>query len=1387
MNDVDSLLPQPQFNKIGKCGILQNYQEKLSTKYQAIIIELEARIQSIVSETNDFLSKSIQNYQKEKEIIRQQQETMIENLPTTDDEFEEIKQNIEINSNKLIDDAVILREECIKKYNESFSELQPIISDSFQSCEDYRMQLPDALIEKLPYIVKRLNKQYLINKKELIERLYLNEIEAREKFEEISNRVDECKENWSNHRVETLVSDAKIKLDYKYPIDFGTIYEAFQKDEQKFIQCFKKNLESIQMLTPPEKFDKENLDTWNRENSEVLQLHTNFIDQFKMKIEDKLHERETVNDELIEDIRDKLLKIRTEEETTEQISWLLPISNLTKKVNTEFLRRLNAYWDNRIESLNGIFIQLYEFYSKLIESYEGFLSSSKDDQVKCKEIIHQFQQETKEKVEELEAKIAANTETINNSVDEKEISNLVQNCQDCLTSIEDQYREFYTKSISFLDERPEVINQFYETRENELLEQLKMNKTSIRQPTGTNNDKGQKDKAKKKENRRLPKAKEKKPLTDEFTFTIENFAIYNENENLELIPEIPAYEDKSLEELQSPTTKKGATKGKKPATRASKRATTATKKSPKKGAKTMKEEPEELEMPELSLFEMVPTINNQLSIEIYIPLNEEVHQYINPLRERVFSELQKNYEAIIQYSQYEDIRSRLAGELNERLRVEAPRLANLELNVGTARLSQLEKTKRDIELHFRQTVTNFNNEYISITKKIDGRTQKLEKDCEKLRKFIDLLGEQKVSRSFNQLQAQFKLEEKKFNQELKEMNDIQNKDIDQMISNYKFVNEKFDQTISTYSEEEKEYCKSMEEKMNAQVEPLFENIKQKVKDDNDKVILQRDSISAEFEEMLPIHKSDIVFSENLIENVKLSKQKYESLLFKNRQAETEVQSAIEKLKEVLSQETAAVDTQKSLNSISSDLNSQSEMKITKQFESLDLVRLLIVKRSMYLGILKSQISSEPILVNIDFSPNDSEETEQTSKKKTSKSKPKTSKKSTKSKNKDSQEIIISIPSSVKDQINQVGESLLDDVKQIATPYYNSLKKRTLGITRTELIPEDLDKCIEKVKNEWSEIIADSNSIISQSSEIVIHQMNESIQVARQAITKIYQSLLSYFLNSAELNEKTLSLNFEKEMQDLLIQRNALKEQLVPNLADSNKEDEFVELMKKENERELEEKKTIDSYVDKITESESQLTRSFLTQLPIVTQYLLDIFDRFVLAEDLREVKLEKAERVSMKQMLLNMKKREESDGTFDENRKAFKKRQWPLLDTAGLQQNMEFITSVPNPRSLDTSSKKGNGKKVPNAFLALKKIQQAFVETVEPPKIEPLESLDTGLSRGAIVEQEKCYEAYQSNYTDRFELYKQKIEEARDRTTQLNQNWRVCSLKLNPNYIFEPI
>lgn len=305
-------------------------------------------------------------------------------------------------------------------------------------------------------------------------------------------------------------------------------------------------------------------------------------------------------------------------------------------------------------------------------------------------------------------------------------------------------------------------------------------------------------------------------------------------------------------------------------------------------------------------------------------------------------------------------------------------------------------------------------------------------------------------------------------------------------------------------------------------------------------------------------------------------------------------------------------------------------------------------------------------------------------------------------------------------------------------------------------------------------------------------MNDSIKVARLAVTEIYQNVLSHFLNTAVANNKNLLSTFQSELKKFSQQRESLRKRLVPNLSDVNHEQQFVDLMKEEIEREIQEKKLIDTFSDNITETENNNMKHFLMHLPNITRYLLQLFDNFVMKEDLENVQLEHVERISMKQMLLNRKRNQEGIEPFDENRPAFRRRKWPQL--SAVMEPMDFMTAVPNPRvnmnaqsisNLSETRDPGDGSKKVTKRAApgvTKKLDGSDVE-----KLDQLESLDTGLSRGAIVEQEKCYEEYQKDLAERIDSCRAAIDDSRNDTQLLNQNWRVCSLKLKPNYIFEPI
>ena len=1401
MNDVASLQASAQIQHSAVRGVLHGYQDRLADRHQQIIFKLEACANSIASEAAEFIQRSISTYQNEHDSFAQEKEQLFEDLISVDADHEMVKQRIIEGSQTLVDMALQLRQECFSKYDSSFLELKPMIEESFQQCEEFRMLLPESLIEKLPFTVKRLNRQYLINKKELTEKLFINEIASREEYDQTIQMVEEKEEIWRANKLEQLNNDTKLKLDYKYPIDYGTIFEDFERDEQKFIKCYDHAFTNFKLLFPPEKFDREDFADWYKDALEIIDLQQNFINKFKKLIEEKIQEREEVNNNIIEDMKSQISQWKTEEEVTKIIAWLLPIKNLTTKVNTEFMNRLGRYWDNRINALRQIFNKINEFMTKVLDSYYGLPESVESENQKCKEKLDQYDKELQDKLANLEDQINTEVEKINGAVNEQEIQQLVENCKKNFNQIEEEYRAFYSKSISTLDEQPITITEFYDDREEELLESFKLLKTyasdddprKIARETRNDPKKNQKVDPKKSGRRGSPsrstrastrntsrmatakrggkndtkkgnQQKEKRvPLPDGYNFQIEESTKYEEFETLELIDPVPDFPDEPEEEIIETKGRRGSARGKSPPRKSPPKKPPPKKAPAKKGKKPIEPEPEELEMPEIKLFDMIPIINEKPAITIFIPLNDEVADFVNPLRKAVFSEFNRYYSNAMKEAEFTALRNKLVEQLNTRLRDHSPRVGNLTLNIGQARLTKLQNTKKFIENHFRQTAANINSEFKTILSHIQEKANNLKLKCESLHKMTEQLPDLKQTRNFNQMQSNFRIEDKKFATEYERFNESINMDIEKFIHSYNAVKERFSNTISDFSEDEKQYCESMNQKMDKQVEEVSAQLKQMLANINSEIEKTKTDITNEFEEVLPIHKSDVSIIESLNKSLNNAKAKYESLKFKNHQSEHEVSNALELLNSVTTGTSNPNDYE--------DINDLSpEAAINKQFETIDLVRLLIVKRAKYLGILKSKMSAEPILVNLDFSVRADSDEQSNSKKKLTRQRSK--KKTEGSSFPTSSDSVMDFDISINSQIKQIGKDLVEEMNTYLNPYYNGIKKRKIQITRPDDIPETQKECQNKILERWNEITEDSKEIISQSSETLTHQINESIRITRDTVTKIYQNVLIYFQSTTASGRAELQSDFEEKIKKLNEQRNQLKLRLVPQLSDSNKENEFKDLMKEEIEREIEEKKVIDSFNDSVMDYENNMMKTFLIHLPSITKYALSMFDNFVMNEDLVTFKVVNAERVSMKQMLLNMK-RNEGDKPFSENRPAFRMRKWPQLNA--VMSSMDFMTAAQSPRINESTSRKI--KK-----LTTKKIMDAAVE-----KLPPLESLDTGLSRGAIVEEEKCYISYENALSERIENYREVVEQARAKSDELNKNWRVCSLKLQPNYIFEPV
>ena len=713
-------------------------------------------------------------------------------------------------------------------------------------------------------------------------------------------------------------------------------------------------------------------------------------------------------------------------------------------------------------------------------------------------------------------------------------------------------------------------------------------------------------------------------------------------------------------------------------------------------------------------------------------------------------------------AEYRSLRHELSNQLQERIRMHAPRMASMDLNVGEARISQLQTRKIFIEKYFKGTSANFNKDYLKLKASIEQRKEKLYTDCQELGQYVQKLSAQKNSRGLGELTQRYRSHDKSFEARFKKEIEQMFADVSSLSSALSGSNERFMAAVEAkeppYSQEEKDLCAKYLERMTTQITSLFDGLNSVTQSAQTEIEASRTKVAQEYERLLPYHKMDVEFIETLAKCTAEARARYESLCFKNKQSGNDVLLALNRVQEAQTFDLPPQDM------------------INKQFEVIDLFRLIIIRRAKFLGILKSNIPSDPILVSIDFSAGgDGVESPEARKKRLA------TRQRTRGNNRQASPTVqqarsesppLDLSGTLRSMIDMIGADMMDRVKSIASEYYKKVKARNFQITRSE-IPNDPKLCLEEMKSRWTTIISNADAIVQASGEKLAGNVLESVNVVRESIRVIFDALDKYYCDEINNSEVDVRESFRKEMEVYAKKHESLKNKLTPQLADPNKLDILKSLVREEEGRALEESKLISSYYSTLLETENSGMRQFISHLPVVVKAALQMFDGFVMNADLVTGRAENAHRIPMMQMLKDQERRDNGKDPFDAKR-PFRRRQWPQMNAVMPEMEQALVEAGKAPS--EASSRRGR-----------KTGQRQRDNDLEPEKTAQQSSLDTGLNRGVIVEQGRVYEHYQQELGTRLAQLKTEYEEAKKRAREQTENWRLTVLSLRPDWVFPPV
>lgn len=1357
-------------------GPLAKYQNQLADKYYLLIAGVRQAAQKSSEATNRKLREKLNAYDERKREITARQQEMIESMGKKLITFDELKSEIAKLGEELVALSVVLRKEAIEIYDKEFQSLQPKIDEAFRACEDFVAQLPANLTRTLEDEVKHLNQEYVSAKQGLVQMLYQQEISARTLCEDTIDQFVQNIDEWKVNRFDALVSAAREKLDPHRPMDYGTIFEDFYRDQRQFTACFRKALQNVSLVAPPDQFGPQNLEAWWNEVENMIELHNNFISQFRDKIQKVIDERNTSNEQLLESLEKELVELKTENDALTALSELLPMQRQGKKMSENYIEKITKYWNNRTAAIRQAFEAVKAFLEPLVEIYTKVVTETKEHDKNVDEQAAALRTNSNEVTQAYEDEIEKNTDEIKVMVSVTEINSRVEACRQILGQIEEEYRKFYEDSIHLFDDQPPQLVSKFEEVETQVLAKLMMTKTVCAQNDWScSSSRTAQSSARRRVrlatrgSRKRRKESKKDKASQVFSFTCLNESKFEECGTLEIIPEIEGWVDEAL----NVTPVKGRGRGKLSSARTKSRGKGTGR---GRGGKVRLEDYDDVEVPDFVLMETVPQFDDTPSILVYAPCNDEVLEWRNSLRKQLIFALQDFFETEMDHARYEQERQALADELNERLRIHATRINGIELNTAQERVIQVESRKTQLDKHFRKATLFFNKGLKQLEASIEKFKQKTIGDVNKLQAFITALDQQKNDDALVQLNQEFGIESKRCERNFAKDVEQQEKGIEDFTNNFKASNERFMKAIldtSSVCEEEREMCMKFFERMDADVKDINTTLKERIESIKTEFTKNKKKITDEFELMYPRSRTDAQLLDAINAAHKEAKQRLDSLMFHSRQAENGVSLTIKALADAGK---VIVDPQ---------------TMIDKYFELLENMRMTILQRAKFLSALKSKMVAEPISFKCILSESVKEsekhalETEsplrtRTGRKSSIKIRPDSQSKPTgrMQKKKESVQASMEVLGTMQGQVDNIGNEMVQKLMPMINNYYTQLKQTKTTTTRPDQIPATVNECIERIRSRWRETTTGVPAFLKESAIILGNQVARSTDVAKDTIEKVYDLFTRYYTDSVTMKRDKLQQEFDDALRQLTKERREHRDALKPSLADSNNVAALQELLEEERCRRQRETQIVSDYGDSVYLAEGKSMKMFIEHIPIVTRTFLQMFDSFVLPEDLIEAKIENPRRLTLRE-LLKEQQRKAANPVSDSTR-PFPLKQWPtimsvmgpMLDVQLSNHTRDDLSSV-----LLMSGRKGQVRKRKGSErMSQKQLDAKLFASAE--KMASQTSLETPIHRNTIITRNQSYSNYETALGERIDGFKAYMASIREENSQFFEHWKLCVKQL---------
>ncbi|OHS94830.1 hypothetical protein TRFO_38971 [Tritrichomonas foetus] len=1188
------------------------------------------------------------------------------------------------------------------------------------------------------------------------------------------------------------------------------------------------------------------------------------------------------------------MNLRPESPALSAFAEIQPLLTVSQKAHNEFYEKMIKYWSNRTEAMQKSVTSIHDFLKPLIDIYHEFVTREKEIEENVAEQTKNLSNASNEILNQLEDELSLKINEIETLIDQNEINIRVKDCKAILNKIEAEYRSFYEKANDGYVSIPAKVGDLFQSCETRVLQILKMRKTaenpdlitsSTLLPTHSSNSKENQSRpstassSSKKGGRRSKSKPPPEPAIPIilFNFSIKNGAKFEELEPLELIPHFDNFSENEATTPSSMTSQRsGKGKGKAPPPR------------PKRGQKNTKQATSntipEIEMPNLPLLSNVLQINGEPSITIFVPDNSIINDFVNNFRQKLLTSLHQSYSDAAVIAQHEADKFKLTDQLNERLRTHSPRANGIELNIAQQRVMSVESRKLKLSKFFTNFATSFNKSLNTLHESINERLTNITSDAEKLHHFIDDLYKVQASREFPQLHH---IQQKDFEMYLTNRNEV----IDNLNIEIETFKKHFEEIINRFVEsyiasnksnmkgsqlnllensnttnnstneslndcndpEDSAMCAAIVAKVNEQMNLLLDGTKTQEKNAIDSTDLIVNKTKEEFESQFPHHVADVKFLEELSTLLNSAILKYNALMFKNKQMDDELKLAVENLE--------------TTRNLELDL----QQKIARLIESVDKVRISFLRRATFLGCLKTtSFVSSPIVVVLDLtkigendptseltnnlmnsgkdlprptsrsrnrnsSPDKKRKSPVSSKKLNSKTSSKQNTKNSKFETAPT-DSSNSLPDSLVSQINAIGQQLNQDIVHATNDYLNQVKSRKSQITRPELIPSNVNEISDKMKAKWNEYITESKNVIKKSTHSLMTFLIDTIQSIKLTIDLTFELYLEFSVKMNSIIEQTQRLHdeFEVKIKEYQIQREEYRDKLNPKTVDANNINVLNQLIVDERTIYNDEKTVIENHRNTIIGFETSEMNLFISNLIVISNSYLQIFDNFMFVEDttykhrisnatrrtMTDMLREKT-RIQQQQQMLQQQTNSNVADPFYVPGRPFKMREWGQLDsvmssiknidelTANIKNNKPDDLNAMNnsqdlqlsqellqnpPQSSSLSNQKDQPKQIQSSPSSLgikksrsisRKRSEKGLANIQPPsdpdKTPIQKSLETTTHRCVMIARNKVYHQYEMTLNERLKKFLCHMHKLASECESFEKHFQTCVLNMKPD------